>query len=172
MKCFIEVACQELSFRGNDESESSLHKGNFIETMHLLAVYNPILKNHVDSSITFSGLSSDIQNDLISSISYVTLEKFHEELSSCDFIGLLLNKFTDISTKSQLSVFLRYVLNNGDVVERFFGFADVSLGRSAQDIFDFIVPFMKKRVYLKNWLVKVMMVRLLCPEMLMICKLK
>lgn len=142
MTCFL--ACQELSFRGDNESQNSLNRGNYIETVNLLALYNPLLRNHLDNSTVFSGLSSDIQNDIISSISFVLLEEIRNEYKTSDYVGLLLDETTDVSNKSQLSVMFRYVKKDGHLVERFLCFADVSLGRSAQDLFDFIIPFLKK----------------------------
>lgn len=148
LKYFIDVtcflACQELAFRGDIENSDSLNRGNYIELIHLLAAYNPVLENHLDTSTVFSGLSSDIQNDIISSIAYVLKEEIRVEFENADYVGLLLDETTDVSNKSQLSIIFRYVKKDGFVVERFFSFVDVSLGRSAQDLFEFIVPFLKE----------------------------
>lgn len=153
LKCLIDVtchlACQELAFRGNDESPSSLNRGNFIETLNLLSEYNPTLKNHFSNSTVFSGFSSEIQNDLISSIAFVLSEQIRREIENTDYVGLMLDETTDVSNKSQLSIIFRYIKKE-IVVERFLGFVDVSLERSAQSLFDFIIPLLKKENVFKK----------------------
>jgi len=49
----IHLAKQELPFRGHDESTSSSNRGNYIETMQLLADYDPFLKSHLTNSTVF-----------------------------------------------------------------------------------------------------------------------
>ena len=59
---------QEFAFRGHDERESSINKGNYKELAEVIARYNALLAEHMDISTVFSGMLKIIQNDLIASI--------------------------------------------------------------------------------------------------------
>jgi hypothetical protein len=89
------------------------------------------LSGHLSTSTVFSGLSGDIQNDLIQSISNVLLKTIKNEIEHTNFVSIIMDETTDIMSKSQLSTILRYVTNEG-VEERFLGFVDVSHDRSAK----------------------------------------
>ena len=62
------MGCQELSFRGHDESSESANKGNYREFTETLAKYDSVLATQFQSSTVFSGMSHTIQNDLIYSL--------------------------------------------------------------------------------------------------------
>jgi hypothetical protein len=61
--CTFFLSFQNLAFRGHDESESSLNKGNFKELMSFLSKYDPNLKTFLDNN--FSGTSKTIQNEIL-----------------------------------------------------------------------------------------------------------
>ena len=122
--CFLGK--QELSFRGHDESENSPNKGNCIEFLNVLAESNVELSKHLTNSKVFSGLSSDVQNDLIASVEQFMSIKIKEHISNSKFVSVNLDEITDIITKSQLSIMLRYVSKDGNVKETFLEFKDIS----------------------------------------------
>lgn len=66
LKCLTDVACllakQELPFLGHDDTETSLNKGNYIETLHLLQIWKPVLAELFKTAKVFKGTSSDTQN--------------------------------------------------------------------------------------------------------------
>ena len=73
---------QELSFRGHDESSVSLNKGNYRELLELIAKFDTQFELRLHGRLedsqrgaewggTFTGVSSDIQNDIIESIDLV-----------------------------------------------------------------------------------------------------
>lgn len=68
-KRLVDVTCflakQELAFRGHNETETSLNRGNYIETLNLLKSYDFILQDHFETATVFKGTSSAIQNDVI-----------------------------------------------------------------------------------------------------------
>jgi hypothetical protein len=99
----------------------------------LLSKYDN-LKNFQCSSSVFSGTSKTIQNDSINSIAFVVINKIHKEISESPFFSWQVEETTDTTCHSQLSVIFRYVLNS-QVVERFFGFYDISSGRTSEDLF-------------------------------------
>lgn len=146
---FIKVACflgkQELAFRGHDESANSLNRGNYVELLHERAEMDPELQAHLNNSTVFSGLSSDIQNDIISSISEYMYREIKKDVSQAPFVAVILDEATDISTKSQLSTVIRYVNSDGSIEERFLGFRNISEDRSAnalaQHVFNTLMDF-------------------------------
>jgi hypothetical protein len=99
----------------------------------LLSKYDN-LKNFQCSSSVFSGTSKTIQNDSINSMAFVVINKIHKEISESPFFSWQFGETTDTTCHSQLSVIFRYVLNS-QVVERFFGFYDISSGRTSEDLF-------------------------------------
>lgn len=143
MECLIDVACylgeQELPFRGHDESQDSANKGKYIELVYVIAKYYPQLKTQIEKSNVFTGLSNDIQNDLISSVSAVIISQIKFEIKHyVKFVSIILDECSDVSNKSQLSIILRYVDRFGEIQERFLGFCNVSADRSASGLFDVV----------------------------------
>jgi hypothetical protein len=62
----ILLGKQELTFRGHDESTSSINQGNFREMVNLLIKQNTELLSHYEKIINdFTGQSQTIQNEII-----------------------------------------------------------------------------------------------------------
>lgn len=135
--CFL--ALQELPFRGHNELENSVNRGNYRELLHLLAENDAQLQIHLQNSTVFSGETSIIQNDLIKACSEHLMQNIKKEVSEAKFIAIILlhcivDETTDIAKKSQLSTVFRYVDASGAVQERFIRFLDVSDDRTADRI--------------------------------------
>jgi len=130
----IHVVCysgkQELAFRGHDERKSSLSNGNYLELLELLSQEEQILIEHFLSNSSFKGTSSDAQNDLIACITDVVNIKIMNDLISANFVSIQADESTDVSCKSQMSIILRYVVDN-NIEKRFIGFFHVSKDKSA-----------------------------------------
>ncbi|XP_076955214.1 uncharacterized protein LOC143629961 [Bidens hawaiensis] len=97
-----------LAFRGHDESEESLYRGNFID--------NPPGNNQMTSP--------SIQKELCNCFAEEVLKKIFEELGD-DVFSILVDESRDISRKEQMAVVLRYVDKLGFVKERFIGLVHV-----------------------------------------------
>ena len=147
MKRYIDVVCflatQELAFRGHDESVSSINRGNYIESLKLLSLYDGALNTFQENATVFTGVSSHIQNDLIESVANVVLQSIKLEISECLFIAILLDETSDVSNKSQLSSVVRLVTKSGQIVERFLGYTDVSSDRTANRISKHVLNIME-----------------------------
>lgn len=111
MKRLIDVTCflakQELSFRGHDYR--SLIKGNHVETLNLLKRWDHTLNEHLETATVLRGTSSDIQNELIGVIIDIVGETILEEIEQTEFVSIMLDKTSDVRSRSQLSTVLRYV---------------------------------------------------------------
>ena len=128
------LAEQELPLRGHEESESSLNKGNYVELLNLFREYDPLLDKHLESSALFKGTSPHVQNDIAKALSRVIINYIKKEISYSPFVAIILDETSDITTKSQLTTVLRYIID-GKICERFIGFTDVSADRTANGLF-------------------------------------
>ena len=77
----------------------------------------------------FTGVYSEIQNDLIECIDSVIQDQIDKEIEHCRFLSIQVDKTTDVSIKEQLSVIIR-LDREGKIVERFLKLFDVSSDRS------------------------------------------
>lgn len=107
LKSLINATCflakQELGFRGNDESASSVNRGNYVELVYAFAEENEKLAKQLETSTVFYGLSNRIQNDLIEAVGEVIRNNMIEEISKASFVAVEVDETTDITTKAQPS---------------------------------------------------------------------
>lgn len=136
----IFLGKQELAFRGHDESNSSLNKGNFKELFEMhISRCSLDIKNHYESiQNKFSGTSKTIQNDVITCISEYLITHIKQEINQCMFYSVQIDDTTDITQKTQCSIILRYINENSELVERFLGFHNVSEDHTAEGLFNLI----------------------------------
>ena len=137
---------QELAFRGNDESNTSLNRGNYRELLECFSKFDSVFEgclrrelaeNERSHLSVFTGVSPEIQNDLIDCINSVIDDQVRKEIMDCTFVSIQADETTDVSTKEQLSIILRFD-GKGEIAERFIKFANVSSGRTALAINDII----------------------------------
>ncbi|XP_044947685.1 zinc finger MYM-type protein 1-like [Hordeum vulgare subsp. vulgare] len=112
------LIAQGLSFRGHDESSTSLNKGNFLEMIDWLKDSNEDVRVAFDSGGNNCKMTSrEIQKDLARCCAQEVTEVIMGELGDKKF-SILIDESRDISVKEQMAVMLRYV-NEGKVMERF-----------------------------------------------------
>ena len=146
LKILIEAVLllgkQELSFRGHDEKDDSLNKGNYRELLECFTKFDSVFERRLHGRLAgqeggnagaFTGVSSEIQNDLIDCIDSVIQDVIDQEVKECTFLSTQVDETTDVSAKEQLSVIIR-LDRKGEIVERFLRFVDVSADRSASAI--------------------------------------
>lgn len=142
MERFIDTVVllgkQEQAFRGHDEKPDSNNRGNYVETILYLSKYDSLIDSHLEQCSSaqnpiFSGLSNDIQNDLIHSIAAVIKSEIKVEISETPFVSIMIDETPDVSHREQLSAVLRYLSEDG-IEERFLGFFDVSECRNADEL--------------------------------------
>jgi hypothetical protein len=101
-----------LSFRGHDESASSLNKGNFQELVDFLKDNNEEVRNAYDrGGLNCKMTSPDIQKDLTRCCAEEITEAIMEEIGNRPF-SVLIDESRDISVKEQMAVILRYAVNS------------------------------------------------------------
>uniref|UniRef100_A0A3Q2DQ75 DUF4371 domain-containing protein n=1 Tax=Cyprinodon variegatus TaxID=28743 RepID=A0A3Q2DQ75_CYPVA len=143
--CFL--ARQQLAFRGNDESKGSANCGNYVELLHVFAENDDRLARHLETSTVFSGLSNRIQNELIEAVGDVIRNDIKQDISAAPFVAVEVDETTDVTSKAQISVILRYVTQpeaGCKVKEAFLGFDDVSADRRAPAIAEYLLSVLEK----------------------------
>ncbi|XP_046855044.1 uncharacterized protein LOC124448071 isoform X3 [Xenia sp. Carnegie-2017] len=138
----LYLSRQELAFRGHDESSSSMNRGNYRELLESFAkmdsvferrLHGRLAETHLAGGGRFTGVSPDIQNDLIDCLDKIIEDEILKEIYCCTFLTIQVDEATDVSTKEQLSVIVR--MDKGEsVIERQLGFVDVSCDRTATAI--------------------------------------
>lgn len=110
---------QGFTFRGHDESKSSLSRGNFLEVLSWYAkkcdkICDYVLEHAPQNDQMTSPL---IQKEIVSACKIETVKGILEELSG-DYFALLVNESFDMSRKEQMTIVFRYIDKKGFVMER------------------------------------------------------
>lgn len=123
----IDIVCymarHQLAFRGHREAWSENIKGNFKDLVERIASHSPVLSSHI-SLIKFKGrkelsfVSSDKQNQLISSVAEHISNKIQLEILAAKLFSISIDSTFDTSRKEQISFIVRYANDNsGNVYE-------------------------------------------------------
>ena len=136
LKLFSEAVLylskQELPLRGHHESSAGLNKGNYRELLELIARFDPQFECRLHGRLedaqrgaegggAFTGVSSDIQNDIVECVNSATHDEIDKEIAECSFLSIQADETAYISGKEQLSLILPFD-GKGEVVERFLTF--------------------------------------------------
>ncbi|KAK1364980.1 hypothetical protein POM88_040541 [Heracleum sosnowskyi] len=112
-----------LPFRGHDESEKSLHRGNFLEMIKYTQNQNEMVRKVTLKNAPANNqmVSPKIQKDICHCFAQEILKSIIKEIGD-DVFALLVDESCDVSKKEQMAVVLRYVDDTCGVVnERFVG---------------------------------------------------
>ncbi|KAF2884201.1 hypothetical protein ILUMI_21983 [Ignelater luminosus] len=138
IQAVVLLSKQELPFRGHREDNNSINRGNYLELLHYTAQGGQFIKDHLTSSSTFKGTSSDIQNELIETVKCVLDERITNKLEESLFVSVQADETLDVSCKSQMSLIVRYCVK-GRIEERFIVFYDVSKDKTAKGLSNVII---------------------------------
>ncbi|GBL86441.1 Zinc finger MYM-type protein 1 [Araneus ventricosus] len=122
--CILFCGAFELALRGHDEHEDLLNTGVFRGLINFSAELDSSLKDHLTSATVFKGTSKEIQHDLLDCMLTVCQNHIKSEISEASFVSVIADETTDVSSICQLAIVFRYVLSNGQPVERFWGFTN------------------------------------------------
>ncbi|CAH6790881.1 Zmym1 [Phodopus roborovskii] len=123
---FLGKQC--LLLKGNDQSVSSINKGNFLELLEIRArdkggeVFR-LMSSHVDFY-----RSTQVQEEIIEIIKAEILQDIVNEINVSSAFSIICEETTDSATKGQLSVCVRYPQKTSSAVlvkERFLGFVNI-----------------------------------------------
>ncbi|XP_022860424.1 zinc finger MYM-type protein 1-like, partial [Olea europaea var. sylvestris] len=121
------LALQGCSFRGHDESPSSLNRGNFIELVDAFAKMNievgKVVLSNALKNATYT--SPDIQKEILSIMANRVRQGIRTEIGNAKF-SILVDEARDESSREQMAIILRFVNSNGILTERFFAIKSVS----------------------------------------------
>ncbi|XP_071718130.1 uncharacterized protein [Rutidosis leptorrhynchoides] len=113
-----------LPFRGHDESETSIYKGNFLELMDFILFHNEELRKLPKAPGNNKLISSYIQKDIVKCFKQEVLDCIFKDICD-DVFALLVDESSDVSKKEQMAIVLRYVNAQGLVKERLVGLVHV-----------------------------------------------
>uniref|UniRef100_H2ZXC9 DUF4371 domain-containing protein n=1 Tax=Latimeria chalumnae TaxID=7897 RepID=H2ZXC9_LATCH len=135
------LAKQGLAFRGHREyscdctGETSQNEGNYLELLKLLAKYDALLAQHIETSKRNEIYSSHhIQNDFIHALATEVLSAIKHKVQEAKFFSVIVDSTIGIGHVNQFSLSLQYVNATGQAVEQFITFHDLS-GSSTEDFF-------------------------------------
>jgi Domain of unknown function (DUF4371) len=127
------LAEHNLALKGSSDVLFEQNNGNFLGLVELLAKYDSILKEHIDSAKTSEHrknlyLSKNIQNEIIYLMGNKIMQSIFERIQASKYYSVILDCTPDISHDEQLSYIIRYVYisdNEIEISESFTGFLNV-----------------------------------------------
>ena len=130
------LSSRGLSFRGHDQNIGSIHNGNFLMVVEVLAKFDPFMSQHIakygnKGSGSTSYLSSTIYEELIQLMANKVTSKIIDEIKKNKYFSIVLDSTPDFSHSDQLSIILRYV-HQGIPVEHFLTFISGCSHKSQQ----------------------------------------
>ncbi|XP_050056112.1 zinc finger MYM-type protein 1-like [Aphis gossypii] len=122
--------------RGHNEKNDSFEKGLFLEIVHLLSRYDPVIKNHLENGArNTTYISNRIQNGMLNSIENIMLLLIISNVQSKP-VSIISDDTTDMGHHEQMSIVVRYFDDDTfNPVERFVGLQRLKLVDS-QSIFN------------------------------------
>ncbi|CAH0400600.1 unnamed protein product [Chilo suppressalis] len=140
------LAKQNLALRGHRKDDTSGSRGNFLELVHLLEKYDPVLREHLVSinmgqKISVTYMSSETQNEFIVILGDHVRQQIYRQIKKAKYYSIIFDSTPDISHRDQTSQVLRYVVIENQevrVVESFIDFIETK-SKTAGDIAEMIL---------------------------------
>ena len=117
----------EINFHGNDESKSSLNRGNVLEIFSVIAKHNRIVQDYINKgpkNATY--LSPDIQNLILQIMGKMIRGSICDEVQQAGYFSLLADETKDLSKQEQPAIVLTYLDKEGTINERFLTFVEAT----------------------------------------------
>lgn len=114
-----------LAVRGHREAEESLHRGNFLELIHLLRQSDTFLDIQLASRPGNAHyLSPESQNHLIDAIGSEVLDVIGDSVRKADVFSVIMDETTDLAHLEQIAVVVRYCDEDFNAFERLISVAE------------------------------------------------
>ncbi|KAK6191065.1 hypothetical protein SNE40_002813 [Patella caerulea] len=120
------LAERGLPFRGSDETAGSVHNGNYLGMLELLAQYDPFLAEHLQRHSNecrshTNYLSSTICEELVTRLGKQVEDSTIDRVKKSNYYSISVDSTPDISHVDQLTVIFRY-MEGDSPVERYMTF--------------------------------------------------
>ncbi|XP_022178978.1 uncharacterized protein LOC111039694 [Myzus persicae] len=127
-----------LSLRGSDDNFGNSHSGNFIMCLELVAEFDPFLASHIKKYANkgkggTSYLSLNTFEEFVKLMGQKVRETIIKEIKKAKYFSIVVDSTPDVSHTDQLSFIFRYVIDNGEPVERFLHFLP-NTGHKSEDL--------------------------------------
>ncbi len=109
------LGIQNLAFQGSSEHVNTLHIGNFLKAIELLAEYDPIMQQHIerttskDHKLRPHYLGKRIQNEVIAIIAKLIKAYITSRVHLAKYYAIIADCTPDKSHKEQLSLIIRFI---------------------------------------------------------------
>ncbi len=112
---------QEIALRGHRESDVSKNRGNFRETLELVAKHDPIVHHRLSSGPRNAAYTSpEIQNTLLNVMGNIVQKQICVSVQKAGMYSILADESKDCSKREQMAIVLRYVdTESATIFERF-----------------------------------------------------
>lgn len=139
----IKLISRGRTLRGHDEKFVSLHNGEFMMSLELIAEFDPFLVNDIQrygnlGSRRTSYLSSTICDEVIDLLASKVKKIMVNDIKSAKYFSVIVDSTPDISHTDQLSFVIRYVGKKGLPVERFLLFIP-NAGHKSKNLADTVI---------------------------------
>ena len=136
---------QEIALRGHREGEESMNRGNYLEILHLVALYDPVVNERLINGPKHAKYTSpDIQNTLIHIMGAMVQESICSSVRKAGVFTILADETKDFSKKEQLAIFLRYIdIDAVKLYEHFLTYVEAT-SLDARSLSEFILNALKK----------------------------
>lgn len=125
------LGTQNLAFRGSSDTLYKEDNGNFLKLLEHISKFDLVLAEHLrrfqSNETQYSYLSKNIQNEIIGIIAQTVKEKIINEVKASQYFSIIVDSTPDKSRTEQVSVIVRYVHIDSNVVkvkEHFLGFLE------------------------------------------------
>lgn len=111
-------AMQEIGLRGHREGSSSNNKGNFLELVSLLGIYDPIVSDRLTNGPLYT--SHGIQNQLLHILGEKLRNTICQLVQSAQVFSILADETKDFAKQEQMTFVVRFVdMSKGHIHEHF-----------------------------------------------------
>ncbi|XP_015270496.1 PREDICTED: uncharacterized protein LOC107113656 [Gekko japonicus] len=107
------LGMQHLAFHGTNENSYRESNGHFLKLVELLALFDPILTEHVrrvkDEETMVHYLGKDIQNELLELLASAIRQNILAHVNSAKYYSVILDCTPDVSHTEQMTATVRFV---------------------------------------------------------------
>lgn len=127
-----------LAIRGSNETLGSVHNGNYLGCLELIAKFDPFISQHLikygnKGRGNVSYISSTICTEFIMVMGEAVIKEIVNQIQSRKYFSIIVDSTPDITKIDQLTIAIRYVMSDGFPIERFIGFLP-SVGHKGEDM--------------------------------------